>query len=269
MSVLSLCDKTAAFLRRDFLTALRYRTGFVLSAAGMLVELAAFYFLSRAVGPGFRPEGLTYFPFLLVGTGFYTFMVMSVNAFVRGVQQAQQAGTLEALMTTATPAPLLILLSAASGFTGNTVQLVFYVGAGWLLFHGPFAGINVLGCVAIFGLSLVIAAAIGMIAAALQIAIQKGSAVVWLLSSGVWFLTGTLFPVASLPRPLRILSDVIPITHCLSGMRMALLRGAGFSLLRDEIGILALFCLLLLPASLLIFSYVLNRSRVLGTLSFY
>ncbi len=54
MNVSSLLDKTAVIVRRDLLTAMRYRTGFVLGAAGAITELAAFYYLSRAVGPGFR-----------------------------------------------------------------------------------------------------------------------------------------------------------------------------------------------------------------------
>ena len=91
MSVLSLADKTAVIVRRDLLTAVRYRTGFLLNAAGAITELAAFYYLSRAVGPGFRPDGLEYFSFLLVGTGFYTFLLMGVHAFLQTVQEARRA----------------------------------------------------------------------------------------------------------------------------------------------------------------------------------
>lgn len=269
MNAAKFADKLAAILRRDALIAIRYRTGFVLTSAGTLVELAAFYYLARAVGPGFRPDGMSYFPFLLIGTGFYTFLLMSVNAFLRAVQDAQQTGTLEVLMTTATPAPILILLSAVSAFAGNTMQFVFYLGAGWLIFGGALAGLNVPGCLAIFALSLAIAVAIGMLTAALQIAIQKGSAVVWLLGSGVWFLTGALFPLAALPKPLRFVADMIPITHALSGMRLAMLQGAGVSHLSREISLLTLFALGLLPASLLIFSYTVRRAREQGTLSSY
>jgi ABC-2 type transport system permease protein len=261
-------DKTSAIVRRDLLTAIRYRTGFLITAAGAAAELAAFYYLSRAIGPGFRPDGVDYFPFLLVGTGFYTFLVMGINAFLVIVQEAQQTGTLEILMTTSTPAPVLVFLSAISAFAGNTVQLLFYLGAGLLLFGAPLHA-NILGCVVIFALSLTIAAAIGILAAALQLAIQKGSALVWLLGSGAWFMTGTLFPVATLPKPLRVLAQLIPITHSLDGMRMALLQGANWSALAGEIGILALFSLALLPFSLLVFSYTLRRARLQGTLSFY
>src|SRR4029077_14277478 len=76
----STLDKLHAILRRDLLTATRHRSGFVVTLVGVFTELAAFYFLSRAIGPGFRPNGVEYFPFLLVGTGVYTFFVMSAQA---------------------------------------------------------------------------------------------------------------------------------------------------------------------------------------------
>ena len=269
MKLAGLLDKMLAIARRDLLTAIRYRIGFFIGAAGVLAELAAFYYLSKAVGPGFRPDGVEYFPFLLVGTGLYTFLVMGINSFLHIVQEAQQTGTLEVLMTTSTPAPVLIFLSAMSAFAGSTVQLLFYLGGGWLLAGSLPANPNIPGCIVIFCLSVVIAVAIGILAASLQLAIQKGSAVVWLLGSGIWFMTGTLFPIATLPKPLQLLSDLIPITHSLNAMRLALLQGAGFFSLRSEIVILALFCCVLLPMSVWIFSYTLRRARLEGTLSFY
>jgi hypothetical protein len=72
-------DKLYAILRRDLLTAVRHRAGFVSTVVGLLTQLAAFYFLSRAIGPTFRPGGVEYFPFLLVGTGLYTFFVLSAD----------------------------------------------------------------------------------------------------------------------------------------------------------------------------------------------
>jgi ABC-2 type transport system permease protein len=85
----------------------------------------------------------------------------------------------------------------------------------------------------------------------------------------VWFLTGALFPIATLPWALRVVSELIPITHSLYGMRMALLEGASLAALEPEIMVLSIFSLTLLPLSLLIFSRTLRRARLLGTLSFY
>jgi ABC-2 type transport system permease protein len=269
MSLSTLADKIMAIFRRDLLSAVRYRSAFMLITAGTMAELAAFYYLSRAIGPGFRPEGLDYFSFLLVGTGFYTFLVMGIHSFLQTVQETQQTGTLEVLMTTSTPPPILVLLSAISVFSRNTVQLLLYLGAGLLIFKGALPRPSIGASLLIFVLSLIIATAIGMMAAALQVAIQKGSVVLWALGSGAWLLTGTLFPVASLPPPLRLVAQLIPITHSLGAMRRAVLDGADVLVLSHEIGILSLFCMVLLPIGLMMFSYALRRARQEGTLSCY
>ena len=269
MNITGLTHKSLAILRRDLLIAVRYRSAFILTAAGAMIELASFYYLSRAIGPGFRPEGLDYFSFLLVGTGFYTFLVMGIHSFLQTVQEAQQTGTLEVLMTTSTPPLVLVLLSAMSSFSRSAVQFLLYLVVGLLMFRGSLPTPDVAASVLTFLLSLMIAVAIGLMAAALQVAIQKGSVVLWALGSGAWLLTGTLFPVASLPAPLRRAAELVPITHSLDAMRRALLDGASVSGLSHEIGILAFFSLILLPLGLMMFSYSLRRARQQGTLSSY
>lgn len=264
-----LLDKACVIFRRDLLTTIRYRTGFSLGVLSGIAEIAAFYYLAHAVGPGFHPEGMDYYPFLLVGTGFYTFLIMGINSFLTTVQEAQQTGTFEVLMTTSTPPPILVLLSALSSFAGKVLGLFFYLGGGLLLFRAPIGMPNLGGCLLVLLLSVSIAAAIGIVAAAIQVAIQKGSAVVWLLGSAVWFLTGTLFPVSSLPRSLQVLSSLIPLTHALTAMRLVLLQGAPLHSVGPELLVLSGFCAVLLPCSFLLFSYTLQRARVNGTLSFY
>jgi ABC-2 type transport system permease protein len=261
-------DKLLAVLRRDLLTAMRYRTGFLVAAVGTCLELAAFYYLSRAVGPGFRPEGIEYFPFLLVGTGLYTFLLMGIHAFLTAVEDGQRTGTLEVLMTTSTSSAFLVALSALSAFLVSAANFALYLGIGLALF-GAHLQVNLLGCAVVLLLSLTLAISLGFFAAALQLSMQKGSAMVWLLSSGMWFLTGTLFPVSALPSGLRYLSGAIPITHALNAMRLALLAGAPLGALARDLGILGVFCAALLPLSVIAFSSTLRRARLEGTLSFY
>ena len=171
-------------------------------------------------------------------------------------------------MTTATPPATLVFLSAISALARNLIQFFVYIVAGLLVFRAP-AQVNLPACLLVFVFTLLIATSFGMFAAAIQIAVQKGAAMVWLLGSGLWFLTGTLFPVSSLPDPLRALSHLIPITYLLDAMRLALLEDASFSRLASDLLILAAFSALLLPLSLLIFSRTVRRARTLGTLSFY
>jgi ABC-2 type transport system permease protein len=261
-------DKLYAILRRDLLTAVRHRSGFVVSLVGVLTELAAFYFLSRAIGPGFRPNGVEYFPFLLVGTGLYTFFVMSTQSFLSAVQESQQAGTLEVLMTTATGPSELIILSSVSAFAGNMVNLLVYLLAGVAIFKASIHA-NLLSCTIVLFLSLAIALAFGLAAAALQIAFQKGSAILWLLGSGLWVLSGTMFPIQSLPRPLEYLAHALPVTYAIEGLRRGLLKGTPISSMPRTVIILTLFAAVMLPLALAALSISLRRARQNGTLSFY
>ena len=259
--------KAAAVLQKDLLTSIRSRNGLLLSAFAPAAQLLTFFYLSRAVGSQFRPEGMPYFTFLLVGTGFYIFLLASMHGFLNVIQESQQTGTLEVLMTTATPPIALLCLAALSACATAFLQFVFYVAAGLCLFPANLH-ISVAGVAVVLGLSVLVAISFGIFAAGLQVSLQKGSAVLWLFGSSAWVLAGTLFPVGTLPGPVRMLSQWLPLTHSLTGMRLAMLGGASPALNR-ETGILLLSALALLPSSLAFFSWTVRRARELGTLSVY
>ena len=128
-------EKVLAVLKKDFLTAVRYRNGLLLNAFAPAGQLVMFYYLARSVGPQFRPEGMPYFTFLLVGTGFYTFLLTGMHSFFRSIQESQQTGTLEVLMNTSTPASVLLWLSVISVFASGLLQLALYIGGGFVLFR--------------------------------------------------------------------------------------------------------------------------------------
>ncbi len=264
----SALDKLLAILRRDLLTSIRHRSGFVVTLVGVFTELAAFYFLSHAIGSGFRPDGLEYFPFLLVGTGVYTFFVASAQSFLSAVQEAQQTGTLEVLMTTSTAPAELVVLSAISAFAGKLVNLLIYLFAGVAVFRASIHA-NILSCAAVLILCLAIALALGIFAATLQVAFQKGATLLWMLGSGLWFLSGTLFPIQTLPRTLELLARAVPLTYAIDGMRGALIEGRSIVSLAPTLAVLAGFGVVLLPLALAGLSLSLRRARQNGTLSFY
>jgi len=266
--VIAILDKLHAILRRDLLTFVRHRTGFAIIFVGLLTQLAAFYFLARAIGPGFRPGGVEYFPYLLVGTGLYTFFVMSTQAFLSTIQEAQQTGTMEVLMTTSTAPVQLVVLSSISAFAGNLVNLGVYLLAGVAIFRAA-VNANLLAIMAVLVLSLVIALALGLAAASLQIFFQRGSVVMWLLSSGLWFLSGAMFPIEKLPQPLLWLAHWFPLYYAIEGMRGALLDGQNVRMLAPALGALAGFGAVLLPLALWGLSFSLRRARQDGSLSFY
>ena len=78
-----------------------------------------------------------------------------------------------------------------------------------------------------------------------------------------------MFPVSVLPRTLQKLSLLIPVTHSLNGLRLALFRSAGLQELRGPIVALAVFSAVLLPLSVLAFSWAVRRAKLAGSVAFY
>ena len=263
----STLDKLHAILRRDLLTAVRHRSGFVVTLVGVFTELAAFYFLSRAIGPGFRPGGVEYFPFLLVGTGVYTFFVMSAQAFLSSVQEAQQTGTLEVLMTTSTAPAELVILSSISAFAGNLKSAGLYFCG-----RGGFPGIH--PCQLSFvprGIGFFSGDRLGSRNrrrhAAGCVPERLGSALAarfWTLVSERNHVPGPEFAPAA-----ELLARAVPLTYAIDGMRNALLEGQSIREMAPTVAALAGFGLLLLPLALAGLSLSLRRARQDGTLSFY
>ena len=73
----------------------------------------------------------------------------------------------------------------------------------------------------------------------------------------------------SLPAWLQPASALLPITHALEAMRLAVLRGAGLADLWKPIGALAVFAAILLPIGVLAFSIAVRRAKRTGSLVQY
>ena len=75
--------------------------------------------------------------------------------------------------------------------------------------------------------------------------------------------------VAILPEWAQKISQLLPMTYALEGMRMALLKGADTVALLPCLLPLAIISFLLLPVSLISFKYAINRTRDDGSLTYY
>jgi ABC-2 type transport system permease protein len=63
-------------------------------------------------------------------------------------------------------------------------------------------------------------------------------------------LSGILFPVSTEPRPLQVVSDVLPLTYAVNGLRDVMVKGADltWASLQLDAGVVAGFCVLLIVA---------------------
>jgi ABC-2 type transport system permease protein len=262
-------DKLLALVRRDLLATVRYRAALIVPFVGVLGEVAGLFFLARAVGPQYRPDGMDFFPFLLIGSSFYVCLIGGVQVFAETIRTAQLTGTLEALLSTSTHDIVVILLMAASSFLGRAFQLLLALIAACLFFGLRLNTSHVLACALTLSVSLAVVVGVGLLAAALQIWTGRGSSLVWLFASVGALISGTLFPVSALPKAVQQLSWLFPITHSLDAMRIALVSGASMEGFRNHLALLTAWALFLVPLSLLALTRVLRRARHDGTLAVY
>jgi hypothetical protein len=112
--------KIAVFFRRDFVISRGYRGAFLLEILEAFFGVATFYYLSRFVQSpelsGTLPAGSSYFAFALVGFAFFDYLSVSLTAFDSSIEEARQNRTLEALLVTQTPLPVILASISAGPF---------------------------------------------------------------------------------------------------------------------------------------------------------
>jgi ABC-2 type transport system permease protein len=267
----SALGKVLAFFRRDFAIARGYRSALVLEILEALFGVATFYYLSRFVdSPALEqglPGGASYFAFALVGFAFFDYLGVSLTAFEASIEEARQNRTLEALLVSQTPLPVILAGSAAYPFFTLALRTCVYLGWAALLFGFVPRSANWLGAAAILFCSILAFAGLGILSASYNVLFKRGNPAKWLVLGVSGLVGGMMYPVSVLPHGLRILARLMPVTYSLEGMRAALLAGAGWNRLWPSIAALLIFAAILIPLSFAVFAWALRRTRVTGTLT--
>jgi ABC-2 type transport system permease protein len=256
------------FALKDFRVARTYRLSFVLGIFAAFYALLSFFFVSRVVGHSATvgsPDD--YFRFIVVGVAMSNVLRASVTAAASNVRRDQLEGTLEILATQpVSPIALALGWSALPVLEASLEGLVTTVVAIPLGFSG--FSPNWLSVGVVLVVSIAVFLAIGFLGAALVLAIQQGTGVMGFVIAGLSLISGAVFPVSVLPAPLRLISDVSPLTHALRAMRGALFDGRGLGALLDgSLGILLLDCAVLLPLSMVVLVGCFRFARARGTLA--
>jgi len=266
-------NKPLAFVQRDLLVEVSYRFPFVFQVIWTCLSIASYAFLGRFIGrvmvPPLDAYGGDYFAFVLIGVALHDYLTTALDAFSRSIRESQLAGTLEALLSTQTSLPMIILSSAAYPFLWTSCNIALYLALGFGLFGLRLESGNWAAAVLILSLSIVVFSGLGVLSASFTMVFKRGNPMVWLFGGLSWLLGGILYPVTVLPEWLRQVAALLPITYAIEGMRASLLRAASWSELWQSLGPLVLFALTVLPLSLVSFHYATKYARITGTLSQY
>lgn len=261
-----------AFLKRDFLIEISYRTAFVLQILSIVSSVLMFYFIAKLVNaPPSTPglDGLPYWPWLLVNWAFFTYLTSAIMSFAGKIRTEQTTGTLEAMLTTPTPLSTILLGSALWDFLITSVRAIVYLLIGWLFFEVGIRPEGILPALLVLALTVLAHSGIGILSAAFVLYMKRGDPITYLVSTGSALLGGVLFPPEVMPEFLQWGSRLLPMTYALRALRRALLLGTPVADLLPEIQALALFSLVLLPLGIIGFRIALRRARLEGSLIQY
>lgn len=173
------------------------------------------------------------------------------------IVRERERGTLEQLMVTPVSAVGLIMGKLVPYLILGFCQLVLVLFLMTTLFRVPIHG-NVLLLAALSLIYLTSLLALGlMISARSSTQIEATQAAQAILLPSI-MLSGYIFPLSSLPVPLRVISHALPATHFIAISRGIIIRGAGFRDLVGEVVALAVISTVLLTASVILF----RRSRL-------
>ncbi len=259
-----------AFIVRDALEDLSYRTAFLMNTVGILLFLAVWYFVPKfLLAQGAEVEGLPPFSWFLGGIALWQFLNVALSGFARRIRKEQLSGTLEAMMATPARTSLVLFGSTAWDFLFSALSLALYVLFGVWIFGAQIAVASIPAAIVVLVLTSLCFSGIGILAASAILYFKRGDPITFLVSGVMQLFGGVYFPASALGPRLQAVAEWIPLTHATRAFRATLLGGASLGSQVGDLAALAGFSLLVIPLGLAMARVAIGRARRDGTLAHY
>ena len=184
--------------------------------------------------------------FLVPGLIAYIAMITAVASTALSIVREKERGTIEQLRMAPLGAASFVAGKTVPYFVVSLLSAVVIIGVSMALFGMPVRGSWPL---LVLSLSLFLIGALGVgllissVADTQQVAFQAALLVSFLPTL---MLSGFIFPIASMPRFLQLVTYGVPARYFLIALRGVVLKGAGFAALAQELAALAAFAVVVL-----------------------
>jgi ABC-2 type transport system permease protein len=234
------------------------------------VLLTIIYFVGHAFQSDpsrFGGQATDFFSFVLAGLCFMGVFDSAFRSFQAGVRDAQVNGTLEALLLTPVGIWRLLLGTCLLPLAVTSVRCIVAIALGVGVF-GYWHHADPLAALAVLVPTVTTCALAGALAAALTLTIKQGDPVGPIFLGLNAVLGGVVFPITLLPAWVQPLSQLLPYSHGLSGIRLAL-QGQGFGAVGGDSLLLWASSLVLLPVAVVALDMAIRRAKKEGSLVHY
>jgi len=263
---------TLAIARKDWQHFWRYPSNVILEVIQPIIWLTPVFFMGRAFSTNGQAQGFAayagtsdYMSFVLLGNALGNFISAVFWGMGYSMKNDMDSGVLEANWLAPLPRPLLLV-----GHTLSSLLLTAINSAAMLLLAGLLFGFHPTGN-ALAAFLTVLPMLIGLYGfgfafAALVLILREANTMVDVSSFLVTTLSGSNFPVQSLPRWLLPISLALPLTYGFDSMRAYLLGTRTVLPLGTELIVLVVFMFVCILGGTAAFNALERRVRQLGTL---
>jgi ABC-2 type transport system permease protein len=262
----------AAIARKDWKQYWRYPLNAVSSVLQPLVWLAPVYFMGLAFSVNGEARGFAgysgttdFISYVLLGTALNNFIMAVFWGMGYSLKNDMDAGVLEANWLTPSPRPLLLVGRTLTSLiiTAITSMVMLLLAA---LIFGFRPNGNALAAFLTVLPMLIGLYGFGFAFAAVVLIMREANTLVDVSSFLVQTLSGSEFPVNSLPRWLMPISLALPLTYGFDAVRGWLLGTRTLLPLGVEVGLLLVFMVVMVLFGLRAFRLLERHVRIKGTL---
>jgi ABC-2 type transport system permease protein len=262
------CDAMWGIIRRDAILFTSYRSQLVAQFLGPLFSITLFYYISHLVTAKSIHSPGGYFGFVIVGLVIVQILTISLGVMPVTVRQELISGTIERF-----------LVSAHGPINGILGTMLFP------LINALFSGILMLTLAAVvFGLPLASTAVLAIPVAllgtlafmpfafflvALVMAFKQASSATQFIVAGVAIVGGLYFPTTVLPGWIRWASSAQPFTPATDLLRHLLIDTPLVHPAAVELLKLVGFCVVLIPAGIMVMRGAIRYGQRSGTIAEY
>lgn len=248
----------SGFLYKELKVLWSYKFYSLLKFFSLIFQILVFYYLCNLISP-------EYFKFLFLGLLFSRIIYYVLISLVESIKQEQYWGSINILLMLPYKEIKIFLFIFLSKILFLFLEITLY----FLISTFLSVKINFLQILFIYiYTTFIISISLGytFLICSLSILIKKSESIGWLASALLDLLSGVYFQIELLPKPLFIISKILPTTYMLNFLRDAVLNNKyNFSILIYPI----LLGLIILPFSIIIINKTINKSLVRGDLSLY
>lgn len=256
-------------MRRDFSIARSYRLPFILDAFYGVLQLAVYFFISRTFGdnpPAHLDGAPSYFAFAAVGMIVALVADSASDGIAFKVREEQLTGTFEAIAVQPIVAAQLCFGLVGFPFLFAMIRSLFYLLIAGIWMNLDLSKTSWIGLLLVLFTGAAALATLGIIAGAVVLVLKRGEVLAGMVVFAITLVSGSVFPVSSLPHWLRVIGSVMPLRFAFDGVRHALFTGSGWL---SDCAVLAGFSIVGLPLAIGAFTYGLSIARRNGTLAQY